>query len=129
MRPRQGCEFTCQNCRHDISEEDLPKFCPYLSKYVKCQNCVDFQAFAQAAREKVETLRHLTPEERAVIVDAPDFYKFDQPNNLISQSQTPAEWDFPTQSNGGNVDSVHLSLFEDAAKPQPNENPEQPKST
>lgn len=116
MRSRNGAEYTCKDCRQDVSEEDLPTCCPYPGEYIKCQNCSHFQAFAKAVKQKAQELRHLTPEERAAIVAAPNFYKFEQPEQR-SQKPIPREWELSPLSNDWS-DSLQLSLLEDIGEPQ-----------
>ena len=87
----------------------MPQCCPYPGKYVKCQRCFYFQAFVKAVKEKVRTLRHLTPEERAAIVAAPGFYQVERPKQSSPQP-IPAERPFPLLAADGS-DGVQLSIF------------------
>lgn len=116
MQSRNGCEYTCQSCRQNLSEEDFPKCCPYLGKYLKCQDCFYFQAFAKAVKKKVQELRYLSPEERAAIVAAPDFYQLEQPKQS-SQNPIPQSEKFSTGAIDWS-DSSQLSLFEDTVSPR-----------
>ena len=116
MQSRDGCEYICHDCRQNLSEEDFPKCCPDLGKYLKCQDCFYFQAVAKAVKEEVKKLRYLTPEERAAIVAAPGFYQFEQPNQS-SQNPIPQAEKFSTGAIDWS-DSSQLSLFEDTVSPQ-----------
>jgi transposase-like protein len=123
MQSRDGCEYICHDCRQNLSEEDFPKCCPYLGKYLKCQACFYFQAFAKAVKEEVKKLRCLTPEERAAIVAAPGFYQPEQ-SKQPSQKPIPQAEKFSALASDWS-DISQLSLFEDAVEPQlDGENPE-----
>ena len=126
MQSRNGCEYICQSCRQNLSEEDFPKCCPSPGKYLKCQDCSYHQAFAKAVKEKVQELRYLAPEERAAIVAALGFYQLEQPKQSKQSNQNPvpqAEKFSALASDWSG--SSQLSLFENAASPQlDGENPE-----
>ncbi|MBD2122360.1 IS1 family transposase [Trichocoleus sp. FACHB-262] len=112
MQSRNGCEYGCKDCRQDISEENLPKCCPYPGKYVKCQDCRYFQAFAKAVKAKVQELRHLSPEERAARVAEPTFYQNSKPVLAPVQPQTFTESDLAIPFSEETSNPVQLSLFE-----------------
>jgi hypothetical protein len=122
MRTRNGCEYRCKDCGQDISEEALPKCCPYPGKYIKCQECRYFQAFAKAVKVKVQEFRHLSPEERAAMVADPNFYQSRKAGLLTLEQNRFEEPDLLAFGSGGMTSSTQLSLFEEGNDLQPSEN-------
>ena len=116
MQSHNGAEYICRGCKQNVSEEDLPRCCPYPGKYIKCQGCSHFQAFTRAVKQKVQELRHLSSEERAAIVNDPNFYKFKQTEKL-GQGSVLKETEVPLLPNDWS-EGLQLSLLDDIDKTQ-----------